>query len=646
MNNPDAGRGFVRRPRSGCRAQVETLEHRRLLSVTKLAPLTPELGEFAASGSYLYYTTFSSAGGEVWRTDGTVAGTLRMKSGPVGGKPLHPTAVKNNGAIFFMSNQADQGVQLWSTNGAIAGTSMLKVIEPSNYFSVQSTASNGTLAYFSLFSTDANAGLYVTDGTVGGTAHLPGPTLVSSLANFNGKALFDGGTMTSPSTLWKSDGTATGTVPVAPASVAGSHPRDITTFANLAYYFATPPNHGDALYVTDGTAAGTHLLYRWATPYTAAMQLTVSGPRMFFVAQSASVSTPKLVTWVSDGAANGTHEITNSPALETFGQNLTDVNGTLFFEAKQTLYKIPAGSNTVSQVVPSSTFSAGGVSASYRGHFYGMTNGFQTLWISDGAATGTKPVAEANGLLIAPESVLFNFGDALYFTADLQNHGLYRLFEPPPIIGGGGSGSISGVVFNDKNTNSKRDAAEAGLGGRVVFIDKNKNGKLDAGEASVKTATDGSYVFSKLGPGSYRVVESVPAGWRQTLPALHFYDVTLTSSQAVTSKNFGDTQTVLITGAVFNDANGNAKRDAAETGLSGWTVFLDANNNGKLEASETRVTTNSGGNFSFNVAAGTYVVRVTPRNGYLGTTPSSGFYKLTLSAGSTSAVLLFGRRLI
>jgi hypothetical protein len=373
------------------------------------------------------------------------------------------------------------------------------------------------------------------------------------------------------------------------------------------------------------------------------MAMTVSGSRIFFVAQSvASFQSPNLVIWSSDGTINGTKELTNVIPLETFGQNLTDVNGTLYFEASHTLYKVLPGSNSASQVVPTSTFAAGGVSASYRGHFYGTTIGFETLWVSDGTPGGTHVVSDTSSMLIAPQNPLFNFGDALCFCSDLQNHGLYRLYEPPPVPPP--TGSISGVVFNDKNTNAKLDTGEPGIAGRKVFIDKNKNGKLDAGEATATTAATGSFAFNKLAAGSYRIVESLPSGWRQTLPTLHFYDVVLAAGQVVTNRNFGDTQTAIISGAVFNDANGNAKRDASETGLASWTVYLDANNNGRLDVGEKTAATDSAGNFSFTLSAGSYTVRAVAKTGYTNTSPVGGAYKLTLAAGATSAGLLFGRK--
>src|ERR1043166_7382663 len=53
-------------------------------------------------------------------------------------------------------------------------------------------------------------------------------------------------------------------------------------------------------------------------------------------------------------------------------------------------------------------------------------------------------------------------------------------------------GTISGKVFNDKNSNGNRDSNESGLSNWRVFIDSNKNKIFDKGELSV-LSTNGNY---------------------------------------------------------------------------------------------------------------------------------------------------------
>src|SRR4051812_14625517 len=48
-----------------------------------------------------------------------------------------------------------------------------------------------------------------------------------------------------------------------------------------------------------------------------------------------------------------------------------------------------------------------------------------------------------------------------------------------------------------------------------------------------------------------------------------------------------------ISGALFNDLNGNGSYNTGDTALSNWTVFIDANSNDALDGGETSTNTNS-----------------------------------------------------
>ncbi|HEX4795803.1 MAG TPA: SdrD B-like domain-containing protein, partial [Humisphaera sp.] len=199
-------------------------------------------------------------------------------------------------------------------------------------------------------------------------------------------------------------------------------------------------------------------------------------------------------------------------------------------------------------------------------------------------------------------------------------------------------GAISGIIFNDHNANGASDTGEAGIAGRIVFIDKNKNGKLDTGEPSQSTAANGSYSFKSLAAGSYRIADVLPTGWRHTVPTVGYFDVTVAVGQVVTGKNFAETQNVLIAGTIYNDANGNAKRDSTEKGIAGRTVYIDKNKNGKLDVGEPSTVTASDGSYSFKtLAAGSYRVRQVLPAGSRSTSPTAGYYDLTLTSGQSAA---------
>ena len=98
-----------------------------------------------------------------------------------------------------------------------------------------------------------------------------------------------------------------------------------------------------------------------------------------------------------------------------------------------------------------------------------------------------------------------------------------------------------------------------------------------------------------------------------------------------------------ISGAVFDDANGNGVRDAGEGGLSGWRVYLDANTDGLFEPGEPSVLTDPSGDWAFtNLRPGSYTVRVVPMDGFLQTTPAGGFFQFGVGPGSVRNGNLFG----
>ncbi|QDV68641.1 Serine-aspartate repeat-containing protein D precursor [Rosistilla carotiformis] len=179
--------------------------------------------------------------------------------------------------------------------------------------------------------------------------------------------------------------------------------------------------------------------------------------------------------------------------------------------------------------------------------------------------------------------------------------------------------TVSGVKFDDINGDGIKDAGESGLEGWTIYIDTNDNGQLDNFEHRVATASDGTYAFTNLTPGSYRLREVGRAGWINTLPATGFVDLSTTSGSTITDIDFGNHETdrpapVEIHGVKFNDLDADGIQDAGEPGLSDWTIFLDLNNNRQKDTGEPSTTTADDGSYSFtNLAAGTYSVGEVPQ---------------------------------
>jgi hypothetical protein len=122
------------------------------------------------------------------------------------------------------------------------------------------------------------------------------------------------------------------------------------------------------------------------------------------------------------------------------------------------------------------------------------------------------------------------------------------------------SGAIRGVAFDDFDGDASHDVGEPGLAGWTIYLDGNGNGQLDSGELSTTTGADGSYTFTDLSPGTYRVAEVLKAGWVQTAPAARTYEVTLTSGEIETGLDFGNLRLTL-------DVDGNGAADALSDGI-------------------------------------------------------------------------------
>ena len=102
---------------------------------------------------------------------------------------------------------------------------------------------------------------------------------------------------------------------------------------------------------------------------------------------------------------------------------------------------------------------------------------------------------------------------------------------------------------------------------------------------------------------------------------------------------------MLISGSVFNDANGDKLRNSGEAGLSGWRVFVDKDKDGVLDAGENSVLSDSAGNWKFRtLAAGSYALRIVQQTGWTRTTPAGGAFAVTLGSGATTSGKLFGEK--
>src|SRR5437016_4557014 len=191
-------------------------------------------------------------GGELWRSDGTTAGTFRIKNG------RSWYLINVNGALFFVMDDETHGDELWKSDGTEPGTVLVKDINPGPRGSEPSSLVdvNGTL----FFTTGWPGGLWKSDGTDAGTVPVNKGASAYELVNVNGTLYFfsDGA---QGRTLWKSDGTTAGTVLVGgvvfPWSDTDNPPRPVNLNGTL--YFGGSA-FAEWLWKSHGTEAGTVLV--------------------------------------------------------------------------------------------------------------------------------------------------------------------------------------------------------------------------------------------------------------------------------------------------------------------------------------------------------------------------------------------------
>ncbi|NEP45560.1 MAG: hypothetical protein F6K35_42640, partial [Okeania sp. SIO2H7] len=119
-----------------------------------------------------------------------------------------------------------------------------------------------------------------------------------------------------------------------------------------------------------------------------------------------------------------------------------------------------------------------------------------------------------------PTLTLFAGDDANF--VNFGNSANPPVIPPQPPIPPIGTGSISGITFEDLNGNGFLDAGEPGIGGVVIYFDQNNNSVRDADEIFVATDANGNYGFSNLADASYTVRQDLnpdqAAIFTQTVP--------------------------------------------------------------------------------------------------------------------------------
>ncbi|TFV37967.1 PQQ-binding-like beta-propeller repeat protein [Bradyrhizobium niftali] len=348
-----------------------------------------------------------------------------------------------NQFLLFEGFDANNTAGLWVTDGTAPGTHELTGINGANPGGLSPryiTVFDGKIL-FSGFNANGAVGLWVTDGTAVGTHELTGisgansnglfSTVNPDFTAFDGQVLFSGVNANGVKGLWMTNGTAAGTheiTGISGANLAGVNPSVMTVFGDEVLFFGSDESGSQGLWVTDGTSVGTHELIGISGSH-----LAVFNDQALFESKDANGN---LNLWVTDGTVVGTHELTGISGANSGG---------LF--------------SNVGNPDPDFTIYNGKVL------FNGLNaSGVFGLWVTDGTAVGTHEItgisgAYSNGLsprnmTIVNNKVVFIGGDAngqfdLWVT-DGTAAGTHQLTSGglwPSIEGNANFASFNGHVF-------------------------------------------------------------------------------------------------------------------------------------------------------------------------------------------------------
>jgi len=218
-----------------------------------------ELTAFLGQVYFAMQNNVTSDGG-LWKTDGTAAGTVPVTTGFFSA----PSWLTANGATLYFSGVTALGTEPWTSDGTTANTSILANLNlNASSYPYKFTVSNG-ITYFMAEQFTGSQQLFRTDGSEAGTTavHVISPGQVAGFDNgildVNGTLFFYANQTGSGQELWKSDGTDAGTVLVKDIQPGpfGSLPRGLFKIGGVLY-FGADDGTGTELWRSDGTAAGT-----------------------------------------------------------------------------------------------------------------------------------------------------------------------------------------------------------------------------------------------------------------------------------------------------------------------------------------------------------------------------------------------------
>jgi ELWxxDGT repeat protein len=251
-----------------------------------------------SNGVFMVFAANTAAEGlELWKSDGTPAGTTLLKNINTAADSSDPQNfyILNN-LVFFTATSAAEGNEIWKTDGTTPGTNILKDINPGTGSSIDYEIAPGfsfpvfagfhtfnNHIYFQVTDGTSLGQLWGSDGTGPNTIMLndivPGfdfsALLVTNAVNLPGKFIFPVANFNFRCELWQSDGTPAGTtlfksfpvtfasdIPInlVPYTIVNGVPTQSLFQGSKFFFAAGEVGQGNELWISDGTLAGTSVV--------------------------------------------------------------------------------------------------------------------------------------------------------------------------------------------------------------------------------------------------------------------------------------------------------------------------------------------------------------------------------------------------
>jgi ELWxxDGT repeat protein len=431
-------------------------------------------------GGSLFFTAFDDQNHhQLWKTDGSELGTVRVLEQPLGAADqFNPRVVGDQ--LFFFRNDAN-ATQLWRTDGTAAGTYIVyqadqfsgNAIDPLANFA----ATDDRLYFKTGLSLFGNQGrLWSTDGTASGTTPVATVGDIRNLYGAGDTVYF----VSHDAEIWKLDGSGAGTVAVLDTGLGAEAPGNVHVELNVG------PD--DSAFVFAGTYSGPEKWRFWSIDGSTGMStLLTSNFRIFeggsyrlpsnpeFLVYTADDGVHGFEPWISDGTVAGTRLLTdlNRDVASSNPTGLIAIRDQLYFSANtaggaRELWKHDT-TETVSLGIaaPDQGWPRGTI-AEFNGEAYFLLspNNAQ-LMKTDGSGGRAEVVANLHSRRNQQTSPIRELNGSMYFIAHEGGSRQYWLWKSDgttegtvPWIEIGLSGTLSGVVDGEFYFSKKSESFE------------------------------------------------------------------------------------------------------------------------------------------------------------------------------------------